>query len=120
MIYTPVTTPAELLAALPGFLENEQEAAELLDQLQEQCNPQGPRTWDDDIYLDEFEKNAHIYSSKYEAFHELYGGSIDEFKRDVCEDYGICTSDFGDFYADWLAENYNCYYLGKHKILIVD
>ena len=120
MIYTPVTTPAELLAALPGFLENEQEAAELLDQLQEQCKPQGPRTWDDDIYLDKFEENAHMNSSVNEAFRELYDGSIDEFKREKCEDYEACISDFGDYYADWLDSNYTVYYIGKKKLIITN
>lgn len=120
MIYTPVTTPAQLLAALPDLLENEQEAKELLDQFPQPCKPHGYRKFGEDIYLDEFIENAHKYSSVYEAFRNLFDGDINEFKREKCEDYGICTSDFGDFYADWLSENYTCYYIGKHKILIVD
>lgn len=120
MIYAPVTTPADLLAALPGFLENEQEAAELLDQLQEQCKPRPPFKFGEDINLDEFEENAHIYHSASEAFRELYDGSIDEFKRDTCEDYEACISDFGDYYADWLDSNYTVYYIGKNKLIIVE
>ena len=120
MIYTPVLNPAQLLAALPGILADEQEAAELLDQLQEQCKPQGARTFGEDIFLDEFEENAHIYDSVYEAFRELYDGSIDEFKREKCEDYECCFSDFGDFYADWLDSNYTVYCIGKNKLIIVD
>ena len=120
MIYTPVLTPAGLLAALPDFLENEQEAAELLDQLQEQCKPRPPHTFGDDIHLDEFEENAHIYHSVSEAFHELYGGSIEEFKRDTCEDYNASISSFSDYYADWLESNYTVYYIGKNKLIIVE
>lgn len=120
MIYTPVLTPVELLAALPGFLANEQEAAELLAQLQEQCKPRPPHTFGEDIHLDEFEENAHIYDSVYEAFRELYGGSIDEFKRDTCEDYNSCISDFGGYYADWLESNYTVYCIGKNKLIIVE
>lgn len=120
MIYTPVLTPAELLAALPVFLANEQEAAELLAQLQEQCKPRPPHTFGEDIFLDEFEENAHIYHSPSEAFRELYGGDIDEFKREKCEDYECCFSDFGDFYADWLDSNYTVYYIGKNKLIILE
>lgn len=119
MIYAPVTTPAQLLAALPGFLENEEEAQELLDQLLEETKPQGYRTVENDIHLDTFAEDAHTYSSVYEAFRDLYDGSIDEFKRDVCEDYGICTSDFGDYYADWLDSNYTVYYIGKKKLIVI-
>ncbi len=120
MIYAPITTPAALLAALPDLLDNEAEAADLFDQLQEQCKPNGYRKFGEDIHLDEFEENAHIYSSVYEAFREHYSGDIDEFKRDTCEDYEACISDFGDYYADWLSSNCNCYYIGEHKIIIVD
>ena len=120
MIYTTVLTPAQLLAALPGFLANEQEAAELLDQLQEQCKPRPPHTFGEDIFLDEFEENAHIYHSASEAFRELYGGDIGEFKRDTCEDYNACISDFGDYYADWLDSNYTVYYIGKNKLIILE
>lgn len=120
MIYTPVLNPAQLLAALPGFLENEQEAADLLDQLQEQCKPRPPFKFGEDINLDEFKKNARIYDSVYEVFRELYDGSIDEFKREKCEDYECCISDFGDFYADWLDSNYTVYYIGENKLIILD
>lgn len=120
MIYAPVTTSAQLLAALPDLLENEQEAADLLDQLQEQCKPKTTRPLGEDIFLDEFAENAHIYDSASEAFRELYGGSIDEFKRDTCEDYNSCISDFGDFYADWLDSNYTVYYIGKNKLIILE
>lgn len=109
MIYAPVTTPAQLLAALPDLLENEQEAADLLDQFKEE-----------DIYLDEFKENAHIYHSVSEAFHELYGGDIGEFKRDTCETYNACISNFVDYYADWLDSNYTVYYIGKKKLIITD
>lgn len=118
MIYAPVTTPAQLLAALPDFLENEEEAQELLDQLLEETKPQGGRTAENDIHLDTFVEEADTYSSVYAAFSKLYDGSIDEFKRDVCEDYGISTSDFGDYYADWLASNYTVYYIGKKKLIV--
>lgn len=118
MIYAPITTPAALLAALPGLLENEQEAADLFEQLQEQCKPNNYYKFGKDIHLDEFEENAHIYSSVYEAFREHYSGDIDEFKRDTCKDYEACISDFGDYYADWLSSNCDCYYIGTHKIII--
>lgn len=120
MIYALITTPAALLAALPDLLENEQEAADLLEQLQEQCKPREKHNWEESIYLDEFAQSAHTYSSEYEAFHELYEGSIDEFKREKCEDYGCCITDFGDFYADWLDSNFTTYYIGKKKVLIVE
>lgn len=120
MIYAPVLTPAQLLAALPDFLENEQEAADLLAQLQEQCKPTITHPWEKDIHLDEFTLDAHVYHSASEAFNELYGGNIDEFKRDTCETYNASISSFGDYYADWLNSHYGVYFIGKNKLIIVE
>jgi hypothetical protein len=120
MIYAPISTPAQLLAALPHLLDTLEEAADLLDQFKEEMKPRGFRTTESDIHLDEFEENAHTYSSVSEAFYELYDGSIDEFKRTTCEDYGACISDFGDYYADWLDSNFSVYYIGKKKLIITD
>lgn len=110
MIYAPVTTPAALLAALPDLLETEAEAAELLGWLQEEKG---------DTYLDNFAEEAHLYGSVSDAFFELYEGSIEAFKAEKCEDYGISTSSFSDFYADWLNENYDYYPIGKRKIIVL-
>lgn len=121
MIYAPVTTPAQLLAVLPHLLENEQEAADLLDQLQEETKPQGLRTWGTDLLLDDFiEEHTKAYTSLREAFEDLYPGDIDDWKADRCSDYQLCFSDFTDLYADWLDSNYTVYYIGENKLIILE
>lgn len=33
---------------------------------------------------------------------------------------GAEGGDFSDFYDDWLASNYTVYYIGKHKLIVVE
>lgn len=105
---TPELLHQHLPSLLPGIIDNLEDARTLHEALKDYYS----------FDFQEFADRATTYSSVSEAFRELYGGSIDEFKRQKCEDYECCFSDFGDFYADWLDSNCNPIYL-TNKILII-
>ena len=97
--------PEQLLKIFPQHLANLQEAQTLLDEA-------------GDI-SDLSPSDILTFNSWREAFTALYPDSVDSFKREICEDYNMLFSDFTDFYADWLDENFTCYQLSKNKILII-
>lgn len=111
MIRLPLSTPDHLLRHLPHYIvSNLSEARALLAALEHE------EDWD----LAEFVTAAHLYSSEYEAFRELYPGDIDDFKREKCEDYESCITDFSTHYTSWLEANVNPIYLSENKILILE
>ena len=97
--------PEQLLKTFPQHLDNLQEAQTLLDEA-------------GDI-SDLSPSDILTFNSWRAAFTALYPDSVDSFKREKCEDYNTLFSDFTDFYAEWLDENFSCYQLGKNKILII-
>lgn len=114
MIYAPVTTPEQLLAALPDLLDNLDEAANLLEYEKEHGLPFDFPTTDDLL------ENATLYTSISSAFEELYPDSIDAFQAEKCEDYEAQFTSFTDFYADWLEGNCSCIWLSRKKLIILD
>lgn len=98
--------PEQLLKLFPEHLANMQEAETLLKEVDS-----------DFFHLDP--SDIMTFDSYRDAFASLYPGDVDSFKREKCEDYNCLFSDYGDFYVDWLEENFQCYWLGGNKILIV-
>lgn len=114
MLYSPATTPEQLLAALPDLLDNLEEAAELLEYEKQHGLP------DHIVTTSDLQENSTLYTSVREAFEELYPDSIDDFKAEKCEDYQLIFTDFSHFYINWLESNCTCIWLSSKKFIILD
>ena len=113
MITLTLDTPEKLHSYLPliapGYIHTRRDAERLHAELQKSYPYE----------LDEFRKYTRIYSSVTEAFYDLYPGDIDEFKAEKCEDYQITTTDFTEFYCDWLTACYSLVFLDNGDLLII-
>ena len=105
---TPELLHQHLPSLLPGIIDNLDDARTLHEALKDYY----PFT------IQEFADLATTYSTATEAFHELYPFDEDDFKREVCETYEACITDFSTHYTSWLEANCNPIYL-TNKILII-
>ena len=107
MVYARISTAEQLLALLPRHLKDLKEAEELLADLQDESQDLTP-------------EEVISYPSLYDAFEDLYPGTVDQFQEETCESLERCITDFHRYYADWLFDN-TAYYceLSSGKTIII-
>ena len=106
-----IETPQHLLDILSQHLSNIQEAEELFSLISQEK---------DDYYFSFAPSSVKSYSTLSEAFEDIYPGSVDNWKREKCEDYQLFFTDFTDLKEDWILDNdYRLYYLTNKIIIII-